>query len=73
MTGNKDNEARSADLAVGTAVAHSGVTDAERDEIAQMILLTASHHAPVTVSDDARKMPYIDLSILGAEWPIYDA
>ena len=73
VTGNKDNEARSADLAVGTAAAHSDVTDAERDEIAQMILLTASHHAPVTLSDDARKMLDIDLSILGAEWQMYDA
>ena len=73
MTGNKDNEARSADLAVGTAAAHSDATDAEREEIAQKILLTASHHAPVTLSDGARKMFDIDLSILGAEWPIYDA
>lgn len=73
VAGRKDNEAKSAELAVLTLAELSDVTESEREEISAMILFTASHHAIGKPSRDAMKMLDIDLSILGAEWPIYEA
>jgi predicted metal-dependent HD superfamily phosphohydrolase len=73
VAGRKDNEAKSAELAVLTLAELSDVGESEREEISAMILLTASHHAIGKPSRDAMRMLDIDLSILGAEWPVYEA
>jgi predicted metal-dependent HD superfamily phosphohydrolase len=73
VAGRKDNEAKSAELATRTLAELSDVTASEREEISAMILFTASHHAIGKPSLDAMKMLDIDLSILGAEWPMYEA
>jgi predicted metal-dependent HD superfamily phosphohydrolase len=73
VAGRKNNEAKSAELANRTLTELSDVSESEREEISAMILLTASHHAVGKPSLDAMKMLDIDLSILGAEWPIYQA
>jgi predicted metal-dependent HD superfamily phosphohydrolase len=73
VAGRKDNEAKSAELAVRTLAELSDVAESEREEISAMIMHTASHHAIGKPSRDAMKMLDIDLSILGTEWPIYQA
>jgi predicted metal-dependent HD superfamily phosphohydrolase len=73
VAGRKDNEAKSAELADRTLTDLSDVDESEREEISAMIMLTASHHAIGKPSHDAMKMLDIDLSILGAEWSIYEA
>jgi predicted metal-dependent HD superfamily phosphohydrolase len=73
VAGRKDNEAKSAELADHTLAELSDVAKSEREEISAMILLTASHHAIGNPSRDAMTMLDIDLSILGAEWPTYEA
>jgi predicted metal-dependent HD superfamily phosphohydrolase len=71
VAGRKDNEANSAALAIAKLSALSDVTLEDLDEVSRLILLTASHHAVGSPSPDAMKMLDIDLSILGADWPIY--
>ena len=73
VAGRKDNEAKSAELADEVLSRTSDLSERERDEISRMILLTASHYAVGNPSRDAMKMLDIDLSILGAEWPVYQA
>jgi predicted metal-dependent HD superfamily phosphohydrolase len=73
VAGRKDNEAKSAELATRTLAELSDVAESEREEISVMIMHTASHHAVGKPSNDAKKMLDIDLSILGAEWPMYEA
>jgi predicted metal-dependent HD superfamily phosphohydrolase len=73
VAGRKDNEAKSAELANRTLTELSDVSESEREEISAMIMLTASHHAVGKPSRDAMKMLDIDLSILGADWPMYEA
>lgn len=73
VAGRKDNEAKSAELADEVLARNSGLSQQEREEISRMILLTASHHAVGNPSRDAMKMLDIDLSILGTEWPAYQA
>jgi predicted metal-dependent HD superfamily phosphohydrolase len=71
VAGRNDNEAKSAELAERTIAELSEVPADERGRIAQMILLTASHHAVSAPSPDAMRMLDIDLAILGADWPVY--
>ena len=73
VPGAKDNEAQSADLAMCLLAEHGNIPEGERREIAQMILLTASHHATNSLSADAMKLLDIDLSVLGAARPVYQA
>ena len=73
VPGAKDNEAQSADLAMNLLAEQGNIAEGERREIAQMILLTASHHATNTLSADAMRLLDIDLSVLGAARPIYQA
>jgi predicted metal-dependent HD superfamily phosphohydrolase len=66
-----DNEAESAELA-RRDLPGLGATPAEVDEVARLIRLTAGHH----VAEDDRLgaiLVCIDLSILAAEPPAYDA
>ena len=72
IAGRKDNEAKSAELAISELVELSNIGQAECEEISGMIMLTASHHAVGNPSNDAMKLLDIDLSILGAEWSIYE-
>jgi predicted metal-dependent HD superfamily phosphohydrolase len=65
-----DNEARSADLARADLEA-LGLDDAERQEVARLILLTAGHRVDPADAVGARLVA-IDLSILGREPPAYD-
>ena len=66
-----DNEARSAEMARAD-LAELGASDAERDEVARLIRLTAEHRVE---SGDrlGAILVSIDLAILGAEPPAYDA
>ena len=73
VPGRKDNEAKSAAFAKERLVQSSSVPLSEQEKIAQMILHTSSHHAVGNPSADAVKMLDIDLSILGADWPAYQA
>lgn len=73
IPGRKDNEARSAALADGLIALHSDTSPQERQEVANLILLTASHHAHDTLSPDAARFIDIDLAVLGEPWPAYRA
>ncbi|RQP26080.1 HD domain-containing protein [Piscinibacter terrae] len=73
VPGRRDNEERSAQLAVDTLVAHSRLDADEREEVAQLIRLTASHHAPRTLLHDEAALLDIDLSVLGADEATYRA
>lgn len=73
VAGRKDNEARSAEFANEVLAGNSDLSAAEREGVSRMIMFTASHHAVGNPSPDAKKMLDIDLSILGAEWPMYQA
>ncbi len=73
VAGRRDNERESADLAARLMQDSSDLSPREREAVVEMILLTASHHVASLPSEDAKKFLDIDLSILGAEWPIYEA
>jgi predicted metal-dependent HD superfamily phosphohydrolase len=73
VAGRHDNEARSAEWADVLIRRHSDMSDAQRREISALILLTASHHAHGSLSPDAEKLIDIDLAVLGASWPVYQA
>lgn len=73
VAGRKDNEAKSAELAQEVLAKCSDLSAQDHEEISRMILLTARHHAVGNPSHDAMKMLDIDLSILGAQWPLYQA
>jgi predicted metal-dependent HD superfamily phosphohydrolase len=73
VPGRRDNEERSAQLALDTLVAHSRLGADERDEVAQLIRLTASHHAHRTLLHDEAVFLDIDLSVLGADEATYRA
>ena len=73
VAGRRDNERESADLAARLMQDSSNVTARERDAVVEMILLTASHHIASPPSEDAGKFLDIDLSVLGADWPRYEA
>jgi predicted metal-dependent HD superfamily phosphohydrolase len=73
VPGRKDNEAKSAELAEQLIAQYSNVPIEERQKIARLILLTANHHAQNhNLSADEAKLIDIDLSILGAEWSVYE-
>jgi predicted metal-dependent HD superfamily phosphohydrolase/predicted Fe-S protein YdhL (DUF1289 family) len=71
VPGRTDNEARSAELAERLLLEHAQIPEAEREQIAQLILATAQHHAPHTLDEDGRRFMDIDLSVLGQPWPVY--
>jgi predicted metal-dependent HD superfamily phosphohydrolase len=73
VTGRSDNEAESAALAKHALDQWSNLSADEKTDIAYLIELTASHHAGASPSADAMKMLDIDLAILGADWPAYQA
>jgi predicted metal-dependent HD superfamily phosphohydrolase len=73
VPGRKDNEAKSAELAEKLIAQYSNAAIEERQQIARMILLTANHHDQNHhLSADEAKLIDIDLSILGADWPVYE-
>jgi predicted metal-dependent HD superfamily phosphohydrolase len=69
-----DNEARSAELAAAAA-RRLGWADGEVRRVEELVLATAAHDAGgATVGDPGRQaLLDADLSILGAEPPVYDA
>lgn len=73
VPGRRDNEERSAVLATDTLAAHSRLGADERQEVARLICLTASHHAPRTLLHDEAAFIDIDLSVLGADEATYRA
>lgn len=73
VPGRGDNEARSAELAERLIAQHTGLNADERRQVSELIALTASHHAGANLADDAKKFIDIDLSVLGAPWPVYQA
>jgi predicted metal-dependent HD superfamily phosphohydrolase len=74
VPGRSDNEARSAELAERLIVQYTDLNADERRQVSELIALTASHHAGAGLADDdAKKFIDIDLSVLGAPWPAYEA
>lgn len=70
-TQRQDNESRSADLAAG-ALAQAGWPSASVARVVMLIRATADHAAAVSDPDAALFLD-LDLSILGAPGPAYDA
>ncbi|APV51989.1 hypothetical protein BWI17_21360 [Betaproteobacteria bacterium GR16-43] len=66
VAGRKDNESRSADLAVSTLRQHSNVPDAQLSFVREIILATAHHVAAASASRDLKVALDIDMSILGS-------
>lgn len=66
-TARQDNETRSAELAE-LDLREVGLEE-DAKAVAALILATDHRHAPAT--DDQRLLVDIDLSILGAPWPVY--
>jgi predicted metal-dependent HD superfamily phosphohydrolase len=73
IPGRRDNEERSAQLAVDALAAHSSLGAGEREAVAELIRLTASHHAPRALLPDEAAFIDIDLSVLGADETAYRA
>ncbi len=70
VTGQPDNEERSAELAAGELAKHSDWPQDERDEVTRMILAT-KHHRTDEGTGDVGVMLDIDMSILGADAQAY--
>ena len=73
VPGRHDNEARSAEWADTLIRQYSDMSDTQRAGISALILVTASHYANESLSPDAEKLIDIDLAVLGASWPVYQA
>jgi predicted metal-dependent HD superfamily phosphohydrolase len=73
VVGDSQNELRSAELAQQNLQRHSNLTASERDRVAQLIMLTASHHSETVLDADAAAFIDIDLALLGSDWPTYQA
>lgn len=69
--GAKDNEQRSADLAVHEAQQWLSELDLELDLVHRLILLTASHGSiePDSLCHDEALFLDCDMAIVGADWP----
>ncbi len=72
VPGAKDNETKSAQLALETLASHSSIGESDRTLVHRMILLTADHHAGSSLTKDEAQLIDIDLSILGSPWPQYE-
>ena len=73
VAGRRDNELLSAQMAE-EAMARNGDSSAqERADVAELIMLTAQHHAHGALSGDAATFLDIDLAVLGADEAIYRA
>ncbi|HEY0502176.1 MAG TPA: hypothetical protein VGD42_01670 [Lysobacter sp.] len=73
--GRKDNEARSADLAVEHIARWMPAAGVDARRVAELIVLTARHgtFSPGDVDDDAALFLDCDMAILGAEPAVFDA
>jgi predicted metal-dependent HD superfamily phosphohydrolase len=73
--GRKDNEARSAELAVRQIAAHWPRAGIDAPRVAELILLTARHGqlTPQDVDHDAALFLDCDMAILGADAAAFDA
>jgi predicted metal-dependent HD superfamily phosphohydrolase len=73
VVGDTKNEWRSAGFAQQSLQRHSNLTASERDRVAQLIMLTASHHSEAALDADAAAFIDIDLAVLGSDWLTYQA
>lgn len=73
IPGRRDNEERSAQLAMDTLADHSRLGVDEQEKVARLIRHTANHHAPRTLLHDEAVFLDIDLSVLGADDAAYRA
>lgn len=73
VAGRRDNEALSARLAEEAMAQHGDASAQERRAVAELILLTAHHHAHEALSGDAAIFLDIDLAVLGADEAAYRA
>jgi len=73
VAGRRDNEALSAQLAGDAMARHSDASVHERSAVGELILLTAHHHAHLSLPGDAAIFLDIDLAVLGVDEAAYRA